>query len=153
MPRQLSRLSPITPSTISSMLATLSAVTGSRNQPKPISAISAVPTPDPERRERPVRIILQGDPPSPANPPSGCRFHTRCWKAQSICAQVDPPLEDQGGGQLVACHFPSHLSDMSGTVEVSSGPDSPRVPAPSDGSQDFIQSDGPFGSNPTGYED
>jgi NADPH:quinone reductase-like Zn-dependent oxidoreductase len=62
-------------------------------------------------------------------------------------------LSHNGTGRIMR-KFPTVAGiDMSGTVEVSSGPDSPRVPAPSDGSQDFIQSDGPFGSNPTGYED
>jgi peptide/nickel transport system ATP-binding protein len=68
--------------------------------------LSAVPVPNPRTPAR--RILLQGDPPSPANPPSGCRFHTRCPLAQPICAQQKPPLsprEDGNAEQLVACHF------------------------------------------------
>ncbi|MBM3274663.1 MAG: ATP-binding cassette domain-containing protein, partial [Candidatus Sericytochromatia bacterium] len=65
--------------------------------------LSAVPEPDPTvRRER---IILQGDIPSPVNPPSGCRFHTRCPYVMDECKSVDPPFGDVGGGHLVACHL------------------------------------------------
>jgi peptide/nickel transport system ATP-binding protein len=66
--------------------------------------LSAVPVPDPRRKVR--RIILQGDPPSPANPPGGCRFHTRCPLAQERCRQEAPQLAPrEADGHLVACHF------------------------------------------------
>jgi peptide/nickel transport system ATP-binding protein len=66
--------------------------------------LSAAPVPDPRTPAK--RILLQGDPPSPANPPTGCRFHTRCPLAQPICAQRKPELSPRGSGeQLVACHF------------------------------------------------
>jgi peptide/nickel transport system ATP-binding protein/oligopeptide transport system ATP-binding protein len=68
--------------------------------------LSAIPIESPEQRGKRDRIMLEGDVPSPANPPSGCRFRTRCWKAQEICALEEPPLVPRGGtGQPVACHF------------------------------------------------
>jgi peptide/nickel transport system ATP-binding protein/oligopeptide transport system ATP-binding protein len=67
--------------------------------------LSAVPVPDPTGAHR-KRQLLTGDVPSPANPPTACRFHTRCPKAQARCAQEEPPLEDKGNGTLAACHYP-----------------------------------------------
>ena len=68
--------------------------------------LSAIPTPDPNVETRRQRIILEGDVPSPVNPPSGCPFHTRCWKAQDVCRTVIPPLEEKQPGHYAACHFP-----------------------------------------------
>jgi len=67
--------------------------------------LSAVPVVDPSRHGE-QRRLLSGDVPSPANPPSACRFHTRCPKAQPLCSTQEPPLEDKGSGTRVACHYP-----------------------------------------------
>ena len=72
--------------------------------------LSAVPIPDPMRRNERVRIILEGDLPSPADPPSGCNFRTRCWKAQPKCAEEEPALIDRfGHGHPSACFFAEPL--------------------------------------------
>jgi oligopeptide transport system ATP-binding protein len=71
--------------------------------------LSAVPIPDPDLSDQRERIVLEGDVPSPINPPSGCRFHPRCRYATEICSQVDPPLTDYGNGHLAACHHPLNV--------------------------------------------
>ncbi|MEG8277903.1 ABC transporter ATP-binding protein [Streptomyces sp. AHA2] len=75
--------------------------------------LSAVPIPDPKRRGvKSERILLKGDVPSPIAPPSGCRFHTRCWKATQICKTTEPPLVELRAGQRVACHHPENFEDQ-----------------------------------------
>ena len=72
--------------------------------------LSAVPVPDPTVRGKREQIVLHGDVPSPANPPTGCRFHTRCWKAQEECRTTEPGLVDRADGTAQhrsACHFAS----------------------------------------------
>ena len=67
--------------------------------------LSAVPVPDPRARPEPVNL-MSGELPSPMNPPSGCRFRTRCPRAEARCAEIEPPLERTAPGHRVACHFP-----------------------------------------------
>ena len=68
--------------------------------------LSAIPVPDPDAAKDRERVILLGDVPSPIDPPSGCRFHPRCPKAQERCVNEVPPLEPKASGDLAACHFP-----------------------------------------------
>jgi oligopeptide/dipeptide ABC transporter ATP-binding protein len=68
--------------------------------------LSAIPVPDPDQAQKRERVILVGDVPSPIDPPSGCRFHPRCPKAQERCVHEEPPLEPKVSGDLAACHFP-----------------------------------------------
>ncbi|MFJ6850083.1 ABC transporter ATP-binding protein [Streptomyces sp. NPDC091271] len=75
--------------------------------------MSAVPVPDPRRRgAKSDRILLKGDVPSPISPPTGCRFHTRCWKATQVCKTTEPPLLQLKTGHQVACHHPENGEDQ-----------------------------------------
>ena len=74
--------------------------------PYTLSLLSAVPIPDPRANAARNQVILEGDVPSPADPPSGCRFHTRCPYATEICSAEEPELIDHGGGHFAACHHP-----------------------------------------------
>jgi oligopeptide/dipeptide ABC transporter ATP-binding protein len=74
--------------------------------------LSAVPIEEPTQRGKRKRIVLEGDVPNPANPPSGCPFRTRCWKAQPICAEEMPALIDRGQGHPSACHFAEVLKPL-----------------------------------------
>jgi oligopeptide/dipeptide ABC transporter ATP-binding protein len=101
-------------------LAPSAALYANPRHPYTVSLLSAIPIPDPDRRRN--RIVLRGDVPSPANPPSGCRFHTRCYMAQPVCSMEVPLLREIVPGHWSACHFaeqvdatrPPQQSDRSG---------------------------------------
>jgi oligopeptide transport system ATP-binding protein len=73
--------------------------------------LSAIPIPDPDLSATRERIVLQGDVPSPIEPPAGCRFHPRCRYATEVCGRVEPPLVDYGGGHVAACHHPLNVKE------------------------------------------
>ena len=88
--------------------------------------LSALPKPDPRTRQKPT--LLTGDVPNPADPPSGCYFHTRCPYAKDICKQQEPPLRDLGEGRMAACHFAEDL-ELQGAVPLDPLADTPSVTA------------------------
>ena len=90
--------------------------------------LSAVPIPDPDLARKRKRIVLEGDVPSPINPPSGCRFHPRCRYASQICREVEPPLIDYGNGHLAACHHPLNVD----AATLASAHVAPETPAEAD---------------------
>jgi oligopeptide/dipeptide ABC transporter ATP-binding protein len=83
-----------------------------------------VPIPDPDLSEQRERIVLEGDVPSPIEPPSGCRFHPRCRYATDVCAEIEPPLTDYGNGHLAACHHPLNV-DKETLARVQVAPNTP----------------------------
>jgi oligopeptide transport system ATP-binding protein len=102
--------------------------------PYSVALLSAIPVPDPAVETRRRRIILKGDVPSPAAPPSGCRFHTRCWLRERLgnperCTTEDPPLRILESGHEVACHF---AESVDGSVEQTQATGKP-VPVPAGG--------------------
>ncbi|GGK43819.1 hypothetical protein GCM10010124_40820 [Pilimelia terevasa] len=125
--------------------------------PYTVALMSAVPVPDPSRRDAAgrERVLLTGDVPSPIDPPSGCRFRTRCWKARDICATEPPPLAPPADGStaanhFVACHFPvsdaeQHASGrgqsaaaataakLAQSIEIAAGPPESAAPYPDGG--------------------
>jgi peptide/nickel transport system ATP-binding protein len=95
--------------------------------PYSIALLSAVPIPDPAVEGRRRRIILTGDVPSPSNPPSGCRFHTRCWLRERLnnperCVAEEPQLRAMATGHQVACHFAEEVDGTAEQVQVTGRP-------------------------------
>jgi len=100
--------------------------------PYTVALLSAIPEPDPRIRKR--RVILRGDVPSPARPPAGCRFHTRCWLREQLgnperCVAEEPQARDIGGGHRVACHFAEQVTDRV-AAESAQGVMAPGAPPP-----------------------
>jgi oligopeptide/dipeptide ABC transporter ATP-binding protein len=116
-------------------VATVSELYARPRHPYTNALLSAVPVPDPDQADKRNRVILLGDIPSPINPPSGCRFHTRCPKAQNICTHVEPPLEtkkDDRPDHVAACHFPVEVGeDLSKERAGIAQPDEVTRPDPS----------------------
>jgi oligopeptide transport system ATP-binding protein len=93
--------------------------------PYSVALLSAVPIPDPKANAEREPVVLEGDVPSPVDPPSACRFHTRCPWATEICSEDEPPLADYGSGQAAACHHPRNV-DKGQISRTEVAPDSPE---------------------------
>jgi oligopeptide/dipeptide ABC transporter ATP-binding protein len=86
--------------------------------------LSAIPIPDPNENRAREQVVVGGEPPNPIDPPSGCRFHTRCPRATAVCKAVEPPLAEYRGGHLAACHHPLNVDDR----EIAAATRSPLSP-------------------------
>jgi oligopeptide/dipeptide ABC transporter ATP-binding protein len=92
--------------------------------PYTVALLSAIPIPDPKENVAREPLVLEGDVPSPIDPPPACRFHTRCSRATDICRRVEPPLVDYGKGHLAACHHPVNV-DAQAIARARIAPESP----------------------------
>ena len=93
--------------------------------PYTAALLDAIPIPDPKENRARERHVVGGEPPNPIDPPSGCRFRTRCPRATELCARVEPPLAVYPGGHLAACHHPLNVSEQ----EIAAATRSPLSPA------------------------
>ena len=94
--------------------------------------LGAIPLPDPRENRARVRELVTGEPPNPVNPPSGCRFHSRCPHATELCRDVEPQLTEYAGGHLAACHHPQSVTakEVAGAVRSPASPRSSGEQAP-----------------------
>jgi oligopeptide/dipeptide ABC transporter ATP-binding protein len=92
--------------------------------PYTTALLGAIPIPDPKQNRERERVVVTGEPPNPINPPSGCRFHTRCPRATEVCSKVEPQLTEYAGGHLAACHHPQNVT----ADEISAGTRSSASP-------------------------
>jgi oligopeptide/dipeptide ABC transporter ATP-binding protein len=92
--------------------------------PYSVALLSAIPIPDPRENAAREPLVLEGDVPSPIDPPPACRFHTRCPRATEVCRRVEPPLVDYGNGHLAACHHPVNV-DAQDLARAAIAPESP----------------------------
>jgi oligopeptide/dipeptide ABC transporter ATP-binding protein len=98
-----------------------------------VALLSAIPIPDPAVESKRRRIILRGDVPSPAAPPAGCRFNTRCWLKERLgnparCTEEDPQLRELAPGHTVACHFAEEVAGSAEQRQVTGRPAPAAVP-------------------------
>ena len=92
--------------------------------PYTVGLLGAIPIPDPRQNRARRRLVVSGEPPNPVDPPSGCRFRTRCPRATDVCAAVEPQLTEYPGGHVAACHHPLNVTD----AEVAAARRSPLSP-------------------------
>ena len=96
------------------------------HHPYSVALLSAMSATDPETERSKERVVLPGTVPSPLDPPSGCRFHPRCWRAQSVCSEVVPESRQISAGRWAACHFPTNTDDGGSAVAVADPESSSR---------------------------